>query len=643
VPLHPHPPRTAVLATALLAAVALLAPPAAAHDRGAAFVPQPLSTARYALPEAPVPHVVAADDGVRLHTETWLPAATATATPPARVPTILVHTPYPGLTEDAVNLALPSDAAVALEAVRHLVPRGYAVTIAHARGTGASTGCYDFSGPLDRLDGAALIDFLDGQEPGDAPWGDGTVGMYGGSETGTLQLGAATLDDPRVDALRAIVPMVAITSRYAWSFQDGVGFPGTYPFNTAGHIPWAAPDGPGDAGQAVQPDRHSCHVGHAEQGTDEQVDGSYTTYFEQRELRDEARNVTAAVLMTANFDDDIVETRQPQHFLDRLPPSTPRMLLAQQAGHTTPSATGDPVIDRADWLDVVTAWYDRWLKGLPTGVEAWPAAQVQDRTGQWRTEARWATDGARQASLALGFGNPYLGPPDGVLGAVTPRGSTEYPERSVVPQPGVDVRTFTTRDAAAVFRTARLRAPLHLSGAAELDLWVVLEQPDAHVHAQLQAFDASGAPLMPGGAIGGRSAQHLDPFVEGRFEQRVARPAPVGQPVLVQVRLRPFDVVVPAGGYLRLSVAGGLNVGPFVTAPSSSTGDVRILHDCAHLSTLRVSLPSRSSQLIDVLDGEDVARGAPVGHRPEPTPDRDGGDLFTPPRCEGRGGGAGGR
>ena len=53
---------------------------------------------------------------------------------------------------------------------------------------------------------------------------------------------------------------------------------------------------------------------------------------------------------------------------------------------------------------MVTAWYDRWLKGLDTGVEEWPDVQVQDSTGRWRDEPGFPLSGGPAGQLALGRG-----------------------------------------------------------------------------------------------------------------------------------------------------------------------------------------------------------------------------------------------
>jgi hypothetical protein len=130
-------------------------------------------------------------------------------------------------------------------------------------------------------------------------------------------------------------------------------------------------------------------------------------------------------------------------------------------------------------------------------------------------------------------------------------------------------------------------------------MWVQLTQPDSHFAARLDAFDATGAKIPYGSTYALRSAQHRDPFVDGRFEQAEGTPAPVLTPFQTILRFQPTDIVVPVGGHLRLTIAGSVIVnsgfnqlgvpepvfnGP--SQPSGAFGQVTIVHDLAHPSIL---------------------------------------------------------
>src|SRR3954462_6962525 len=179
----------AVLLTCLLLPAAAHA--ASAPDAGRAFEPHPLSTPLYGTkaPDAAPDvqrHYVTAADGVQLYVETWLPAAKDGKAPPAKVPTVLIATPYVSQGVERYpdrNLA---------NVISWFNARGYAVAQNHIRGTGESGGCLEQTSTHQIDDVARVIEYL-GK---DAPWSNGAVGMYGHSYDAETQTSTAGLGDP---------------------------------------------------------------------------------------------------------------------------------------------------------------------------------------------------------------------------------------------------------------------------------------------------------------------------------------------------------------------------------------------------------------------------------------------------------------
>jgi X-Pro dipeptidyl-peptidase len=631
----------AVLAAALLTMCA--APGAAAQERRP-FVPQPASDEVYDVAEPPgLPGsgqqvFVRADDGVRLYTETYLPKKRAGGPArPSRLPALMMMTPYQGTEPFGVAAGSPSAARTYTRNLAiYFARRGYAFTVAHMRGTGSSGGCFDYTGPLERADGARLVDFI-GRE---APWASGRVGLFGGSTPGTAALGAATSGDPRIEPLRAVVLSIPIPSQYAvW---NGDGVPDTIALaNWPGNVANDALPHPDDAGQEdpkalafALAQRPGCA---GEVMAPENYDGDYTPWYEQREHRSRAHRIRAATLLHGALHDPGVYPVAFQGFFERLPRTTPRMAIFGQWGHMHPDFdTADPDAPpgpgRGDWRAIVTAWFDRHVAGLPAKTSHWPAVQVQDNEGVWHTERGFPETTGTPGRLALGGGCD--------LGARQPTGVTAFNDASVTVAPPV-----CTGAGAAVFETPALTKALRITGTPVLDLWVGLDKPDAHVAATLEAVDAEGHSVYSAPIEGRRSAQHLDPLVDGRFEQRAAQQAPVGRAVNIPVRMTPVDLVVPPGGRLRLTVAGAC-VGTLCplfsggTQPSGSATQVSILHDCAGpVSALRFTMPPPDRPELDVqpLPGP-AGPGLPLPDPPapaEPSPAEqvDGGGIATAPIC----------
>src|SRR5687768_287034 len=121
-----------LIALALLLCAPAAAPAASAPDAGRAWEPTPVSQPLYGTKAETHQQVVEAGDGADLFVETWLPEAKDGREPAARLPTILIATPY--VTPGARRYTTRNDEDV----IDYFTARGYAVAQHHIRGTGAS-------------------------------------------------------------------------------------------------------------------------------------------------------------------------------------------------------------------------------------------------------------------------------------------------------------------------------------------------------------------------------------------------------------------------------------------------------------------------------------------------------------------------
>lgn len=585
-----------------LAAMLIVATPAhadSAPDEGKPFEPRPLSQPLYGTQPETHRHVVEAADGVDLFVETWLPAPKDGNTPPARLPTILIMTPYVDAgeqrytTRNLVNI------------VDWFTARGYAVAQHHVRGNFRSGGCLEQTADKQIDDGARVIEYL-GR---DAPWADGNVGMYGHSYDAEVQVSVAGRGDPeKTKYLKAIVPSASVGGQYEYSHMDGVPYTGQAALSNGLYfVDSYASTEPG----AVYVERSECVP--EVMSSSATVTGDMTPYWQAREYRPGAPNFKAATLWVHGLMDRNVQAITVAGFFDRLPATTPHKGLFGQWEHNYPDKHAvAPDWARQDFIPMVTAWYDRYLKGLDTGVESWLPVQVQGTDGQWRGEAGFPQTGGPVGQLALG--------PGGVLGATEPDGSTAY----------------TELQSTAVFTTPPLSAPLHLTGEPVADLWLTTDRPDGHVNVDISVLGPNGAVLShPGNGAhrspGARSLMHLDPMPNGYFEQASGEPAPILTPIRVPVRFQPGDWFVPAGGRLRLTVSGSSVFGRDTT-PSGVAATITLLHDCAHPSALRFLTARPDGPLLNVREIDEADAGELPAHR---APKRvvDGGGLSSAPVC----------
>ncbi|MDQ3756367.1 MAG: CocE/NonD family hydrolase [Actinomycetota bacterium] len=603
---------------------------ASAPDAGRPFIVEMNSEPLYGIkPPAGDPAVQTkrlTSGDVELFLETWLPAPKDGHVPPSKMPTILVVTPYDFI-NDAEKEGLESPTTRDL-----MVPRGYAYTQLHVRGTGQSGGCQGFLDAQEAEDAALAIEYL-GSE---APWANGVVGGWGQSYPGTSILAAATRQAERVRPyLKAIAVGQPAASLYSsdWII-DGVASTLWVPASQT----VIAVEGPliygEDATRWADRKQRLCDAPRFARAVNPGND--FTDYYQERETSAFIKNLETPVFMFHGHADlHPVPGAPPINqagLFEQIPASTPKFGVFGMFGHEMPAYDDMKVRKewrRADFDNMRIAWFDYWLKGIDSNIGAWPTAQVQASDGQWRGEPDWPFTGGPVGQLALG--------PAGQLGATKPAGSTVYLEAGTETSMGRVPGTY------AVFEKT-VDGRLEITGQPVLDLWVELASVDGHVAARLETFDAAGEPIPYGMSYGLRSVQHLEPLVDNRFVQRRGIPAPLATPLNVRVRFQPTDLVVPAGGRIRLTIAGSVTVSPGLNMAGAGDIDpllgdwsqvsgvvapVKILHDCDHPSALRFLMPRADPDLLNVQEWDDLDLRA----TPTPAPVSDGDGVATAPVC----------
>lgn len=605
------------LALALLGALLIPAAPAhaaSAPDEGFAFKPAPWSKPLYGSkapeddPETQQAYIEG-HDGTDLYIETYLPAPAGDEKPPAKVPTVMIMTPYA-----ALYSPLNSQSTF----IEYMNARGYAVALAHVRGSGNSGGCLEQTGPNQIKDGARFVEYL-GKK---APWSNGKVGMYGVSYDAETQISTAGLGDPKkTKYLKAIVPVASVGNQYDWNFFDGVSY---YDQPISGNTSYFGISFAPEEDPTTYP-QHAAEKGNCQGevmgSSADGLTGDYTEYWQQREYRKGAHKVKAATLMVHGLRDFNVQDITLAGFFDRLSPRTPHKGLFGVWQHAEPDGGSiESQWQRTDWMDMVTAWYDRYLKGKDTNVERWPNVQVQDNTGQWMALNEFPARSGRMGQLALGA--------NGELGTTKPKGDSTFTEQMHVDYPG--------EGESVVFETKALKKPLHLVGQPLVDLWVQSSTDDAHIGVSLEVINADGEPAShsSGEAMatyGARSLQHIEEFKVPWFSQEAGEPISPGEAYRVTVRTLPTSLLVEKGQSLRLTVAGSMTWSKGTTSPSFAGSEVTILHDCNHASVLRFRIPEPGAKLINAREGDD----AKVANNPARAGRRDGGGLASARVCGG--------
>jgi predicted acyl esterase len=306
----------------------------------------------------PAGHAAAADftktdtkvtmsDGVQIAVSYFQPVGTP---PSAGWPAImLLH----GLgqtrnTSDFVNWSPNSMAA------QYLAPEGYAVLTYDARAHGESGGQFTLDGPRELADFRELLTWLTTRHPVDAQH----VGAYGASYGGGLVWKAA------VEGL----PLAAIAPTATWTdLNEALAPQGLL---RAGILLGFAQDIPQDR---YGPEERQL----VSDATAEQNVAAFRAYLASRSTRSQLGSVRIPTFMLQGRRDFAFDANQAIAAYERV--RGPKRLYIGDFGHTPAS---NPPEEFAYIALEVRAWFDRFLKGIPNGIDK--RAPVEIAPDPWR-------------------------------------------------------------------------------------------------------------------------------------------------------------------------------------------------------------------------------------------------------------------
>lgn len=308
-------------------------------------------------------------DGVLLRIEVTLPDGVGP------FPVIIESSPYH---DDGVRQE-PSSYAYFVE---DWARRGYAIVVADVRGFGDSGGCVEVWGPNEQADQKFLVDWAAQQ-----PWSDGNVGFYGQSYVGTTPVEAAV---QAPEALKAIIAVAPVINAYEDWHYGGVpngessGSPVAYQVLTEGSLATAMSGLGSDPQFRTDPAQLAnnavngyCDPTLVARANDPRA--LYDSFYEERDFKKRAGDVTAAVLYTQGFEDANVKGAMIPGWFNGL--TSPKLGLFGHFLHQHPP--------RLDGEALMVAWMEQYLKGKPIGLETLPAAAIQVDRGTERYAEEW--------------------------------------------------------------------------------------------------------------------------------------------------------------------------------------------------------------------------------------------------------------
>lgn len=375
----------------------------------------------------------------------------------------------------------------------YFVPRGYAVILAHANGTGESTGCAMQGGPGDIASLKVVVDWLQGRAAGydaahnavAATWHNGKSAMIGKSYDGSLANGVAATG---VAGLTTIVPIDAISDWYRYSRTGGIR-------STSTHYPSALSNAITNSSRTS-----TCTLSrNSMNNVDGDASADINQFWEDRDYLSDVGDLTASVFAVHGLNDDNVRMDQLGDYWAALSThNVPRKLWLAKTGHVDPFD-----YRRAVWVDTLHRWFDYWLQGVDNGIMNEPTATVETDPGVFEDYASWPVPGTSSVDVHL------AGTAAGTAGALLiTEGSANIPALSFTGGTASPSETTLMTDPTGsqasrlAFVSAPLQNDLRISGTPVVTLRASLDQTQSNLAAILVDYGASTrTPRTPGEGV----------------------------------------------------------------------------------------------------------------------------------------------
>ncbi len=543
-------------------------------------------------------------DGCRLAVDVILPDGDATK----RWPVVLILTPYirrfqlkPGV----------NDVEASPNSYRYrdmFVPRGYALVVVDARGTGASFGTRDsFRSPRERADYKAIADWIVAQK-----WSDGTIGA-----TGISYLGAACdfLASTGHKAVKAIAPLFAVWDTWTDNYYPGgmlikrlaltydelmlaldhdradLRSKFTYFANPALLAPMPVDD---DGDGSLMREAVKGHL----------ANFRMPDFITEFKCRDDALpydpGFTSASFSPYNYLDEMptdVAVYAVSGWMDgagyangtlarflTLPNAHRRVLLGPWDHGARVNASPWRARQEPEFpvLGEVLRFFDEHLCGRKTGLQDEdPIHYFAVHAEEWRSAQSWPpVQGTKRFYTApgkqLATARPSDGTSDFCTADFTAGSGTQTRYERIA---GIDATNYYNdwkeREAKLLsFETEQLAHPLEIAGHPVISLWLASSEPDAAVFAYLSEVEADGnvryvtegvlRAIHRAEAPAPRNYRTTWPFRS--FARSAAKPMPIGEKQLLRFALLPTAWRFSKGSRIRLSIAGA-DADHFVQTP----------------------------------------------------------------------------
>ncbi|QTJ65838.1 CocE/NonD family hydrolase [Rhodococcus sp. ZPP] len=535
----------------------------------------------------------------------------------------LAGTPFDGITEAAKVLSGGGMRVFGVN--RDLVQNGYTQVVVDARGTGFSQGEWQALGPVEQRDSVEVIDWISKQS-----WSDGRVGMGGVSYSGINSLQAAGHQPP---ALKAIFPTEPGNDLLRDIVGTGAGLGvGFMPLwlslvNGLKFVPDVQALAQGRFDQTWLQDRlrdpltlfpalleamTAPTVNDLDPGTLRVAqDGEF---YEERKAR--VDNIEVPTMLYGAWH-DIFANSEPRVYNDiPLPPGEKQLIMSDAYHINFGGGFGEPgAPPRLDVLE--RAWYDKWLKGVDNGIDAYGPVTLYQQGNGWTTTDSFPRAGVDYQRMYLSNAPSGTAGHAAHDGSLVPAQPADFANLTVAP----GLRALCSRDGAQgtagaavifgsactkdsrfneaeglTFTSAPVTRPTELSGPVNLHLETVLDATDGFWAVTLNdvAPDGTSTTLTNGALTASMRAvddaqstkSPNGDYTEPHHYLTVAARQPLvpGEVTPVDINFVPTDAVLAPGHRLRVDVYASsfpryLPLGPMLADSQLKQQHVRLSPD----------------------------------------------------------------
>lgn len=551
---------------------------------------------------------VTMSDGTVLRANVHFPTDPKTGKPAeGPFPVIMVYTPYG---KDTVGAASGREggpeAGSQAGPMPYFVQRGYIDVVAEVRGTGDSHGTFNLLDPIQGKDGAELVDWA-----AKLPHSNGKVGMYGPSYMGIDQFMTAHAVRPG-SPLKALFPIVAGNDTYRdITFMGGIPdaeFDAAVVLTIFGVLEEINPiaENPTDLADLIAVESEHApsllsynldQLVNIETGGDQAYDEDW---WQQRAPRNMLRSLVRKKIPAFMVDgwNDLYQRGAPMNYAGLQNAFAGRSVDAPMSKRRGP--TGRYQLLQGPWfhLDagvglniyaVELAWFDRWLKGVPTGVEKTktPLHVYDMRAKRWVDTTHYPFREARPQTLYFSEGGRLVqrAPRErsgadqaAYVGATSPctRQTNQWSmgalalaaaEAQLPPSPcDTDDRTLGLGPGALTYTTEPFARDRVIAGPIDATVYATSTRPDVELVATVEDVspDGTSTPLTTGALLGsfrkldrklswfgsdGRPMQPYHPYTRASV-----RPVREGEVTRYDIEVFPTFAQIAKGHALRVTL-----------------------------------------------------------------------------------------